>query len=115
MALGLSGKPCTRRQQAENVSLGGGIDATTLEMHLLGAIAQFERVRIVEQVRASLARAKAQGKRLGRPRAVRLQVPLPSGLTVRGAAEQWGVLKSTAVRRITAGLVSVGQTPRESC
>jgi DNA invertase Pin-like site-specific DNA recombinase len=54
------------------VSLGEGIDATTpagrLQMHLLAAIAEFERGRIVERVRAGLARAKADGKRLGRPR-----------------------------------------------
>jgi DNA invertase Pin-like site-specific DNA recombinase len=52
------------------VSLNEGIDATTpagrLQMHVLGAIAEFERSRIVERVRAGLARAKAQGKRLGR-------------------------------------------------
>lgn len=52
------------------ISLGEGIDATTpagkLQMHILGAIAEFERGRIVERVRAGLARAKAQGKRLGR-------------------------------------------------
>jgi hypothetical protein len=35
-------------------------------MHILGAIAEFERGCIVERVRAGLARAKAQGKRLGR-------------------------------------------------
>ncbi len=48
------------------VSLGEGIDATTpagkLQMHILGAIAEFERGRIVERVRAGLARAKAQGR-----------------------------------------------------
>jgi DNA invertase Pin-like site-specific DNA recombinase len=52
------------------ISLGEGIDATTpagkLQMQILGAIAEFERGRIVERVRAGLARAKAQGKRLGR-------------------------------------------------
>ena len=52
------------------VSLNEGIDATTpagrLQMAVLGAIAQFERDRIVERVRACLARAKAQGRRLGR-------------------------------------------------
>jgi DNA invertase Pin-like site-specific DNA recombinase len=46
------------------VSLGEGIDATTpagkLQMHILGAIAEFERGRIVERVRAVLAGAKAQ-------------------------------------------------------
>src|SRR5260221_9665012 len=54
------------------VSLAEGIDATTpagrLQMQILGAIAGFERGRIVERVRAGLARAKAQGQRLGRPR-----------------------------------------------
>ena len=52
------------------VSLNEGIDATTpagrLQMAVPGAIAQFERDRIVERVRAGLARAKAQGRRLGR-------------------------------------------------
>jgi DNA invertase Pin-like site-specific DNA recombinase len=52
------------------VSLGEGIDATTpagkLQLHILGAIAEFERGRIVERVKAGLARAKTQGVRLGR-------------------------------------------------
>jgi DNA invertase Pin-like site-specific DNA recombinase len=47
------------------VSLAEGIDATTpagkLQMHILGAIAEFERARIAERVRAGLHRAKAQG------------------------------------------------------
>src|SRR6516165_9705220 len=55
------------------VSLAEGIDATTpagkLQMHILGAIAEFERARIAERVRAGLQRARSQGKRLGRPRA----------------------------------------------
>jgi len=54
------------------ISLNEGIDATTpagrLQMAVLGAIAQFERERIAERVKAGLARARAQGKRLGRPR-----------------------------------------------
>src|SRR5918992_5036301 len=53
------------------VSLAEGIDATTpagrLQLHVLGAIAEFERARIQERVCAGLARVKAQGKRLGRP------------------------------------------------
>src|SRR5262249_22475786 len=44
------------------VSLGEGIDATTpagkLQMHILGAIAEFERGRVQERVRAGLARAR---------------------------------------------------------
>src|SRR5688500_7445674 len=53
-------------------SLNEGIDTATpagrLQLHLLAAIAEFERARIVERVRAGLARARTQGKRLGRPR-----------------------------------------------
>src|SRR5678816_2204338 len=54
------------------VSLAEGIDATTpagrLQLHVLGAIAEFERDRIRERVMAGLQRAKAQGTVLGRPR-----------------------------------------------
>jgi DNA invertase Pin-like site-specific DNA recombinase len=83
------------------ISLGEGIDATTpagkLQMHILGAIAEFERGRIVERVRAGLARAKAQGTKLGR-RAVRLsgsQLAAVSSLSVRAAAQQLGVSVNT--------------------
>ena len=89
------------------VSLQEGIDATTpagkLQMHILGAIAEFERERIRERVLAGLQRARREGKRLGRPRAARLPVALPQGLTVRQAAKAWGVSKSTAARWINNG------------
>jgi DNA invertase Pin-like site-specific DNA recombinase len=53
------------------VSLGEGIDCTTpagkLQLHVLAALAEFERGRIRERVMAGLQRARAQGKRLGRP------------------------------------------------
>jgi DNA invertase Pin-like site-specific DNA recombinase len=56
------------------VSLAEGIDATTpagkLQMHILGAIAEFERGRIRERVVAGLRRARAEGKTLGRPMSV---------------------------------------------
>ena len=57
------------------VSLNEGIDATTPAGKLqiiLGAVAEFERARIAERVKAGLVRARAQGKRLGRPRKARL-------------------------------------------
>jgi DNA invertase Pin-like site-specific DNA recombinase len=92
------------------VSLGEGIDATTpagrLQLAVLGAIAQFERDRIVERVRAGLARAKAQGQRLGRRRKTALPEGVQRGLTVRSAVAQWGVSKSTAARWLAAGRVS---------
>lgn len=87
------------------VSLGEGIDTSTpagrLQLHVLGAIAEFERARIGERVRMGLARAKAEGRRLGRPRKVPL--PLRSKLTVRQAAALWGVSKSTAALRMSKG------------
>ena len=88
------------------VSLAEGIDATTpagkLQMHILGAIAEFERGRIRERVLAGLQRARAQGKRLGRPRNRPATVEIPGG-NVRAAAKVWGVSKSTAARRIAVG------------
>jgi len=90
------------------VSLNEGIDATTpagkLQMHILGAIAEFERARIVERVKAGLRRARAQGKRLGRPRKTASAIYIP-GASVREAARIWGVSKSTAARWIVAGTV----------
>ena len=52
------------------VTMGEGIDTSTpagrLVAGVLGSIAEFERARIQERVRAGLARVRAQGRRLGR-------------------------------------------------
>jgi DNA invertase Pin-like site-specific DNA recombinase len=86
------------------VSLAEGIDATTpagkLQMHILGAIAEFERGRIVERVRAGLARAKAQGQRLGRPRRLidPKRLAAVAGLPAREAARRLGIPRSTLQR-----------------
>jgi DNA invertase Pin-like site-specific DNA recombinase len=86
------------------VSLAEGIDATTpagkLQMHILGAIAEFEKERIRERVLAGLQRARAQGRRLGRPLA---RPPIDglrrvAGLPVHVAAERLGVSRSTLKR-----------------
>jgi putative DNA-invertase from lambdoid prophage Rac len=88
------------------VSLGEGIDCTTpagkLQLHILAALAEFERERIRERVMAGLQRARAQGRRLGRPRNRAASIDVPGG-TVRAAAKAWGVSKSTAARWITYG------------
>jgi DNA invertase Pin-like site-specific DNA recombinase len=86
------------------VSLSEGIDATTpagkLQMHILGAIAEFERGRIRERVMAGLRRARADGKRLGRPQASipveRLQTV--SALSLTEGAAALGVSRSTLKR-----------------
>jgi len=85
------------------VSLGEGIDCTTpagkLQLHILAALAEFERERIRERVMAGLQRARAEGKQLGRPRGHPPACEVPGG-TVRAAAKVWGVSKSTAARWI---------------
>ena len=89
------------------VSLSEGIDATTpagrLQLHVLGAIAEFERERIRERVVAGLQRARSQGKRLGRPRCDSSRVVVPRSMTVREAAALWGVSPATASRWINDG------------
>jgi putative DNA-invertase from lambdoid prophage Rac len=69
-------------------------------MHLMGAVAQFERERVVERVRAGLARARAQGKRLGPPRHQIDDEDLArtAHLSIRAAAEQLGVPRSFVQR-----------------
>ena len=86
------------------VSLGEGIDCTTpagkLQLHILAALAEFERERIRERVLAGLQRAKSQGRRLGRPVAripserLRIVEGMPAGI----AALELGVSRSTVKR-----------------
>jgi len=88
------------------VSLAEGIDATTpagrLQLHVLGAIAEFERARIQERVRAGLARARAQGRKLGRRerQIPEDQLALVRGLPVREAARRLGVPRTTLQRAL---------------
>ena len=86
------------------VSLQEGIDATTpagrLQLHVLGAIAEFERARIAERVKAGLTRAKADGKQLGRPKG---KIPVArlaavSDLSHAEAAQSLGLSVSTIKR-----------------
>jgi DNA invertase Pin-like site-specific DNA recombinase len=89
---------------ASFVSLSEGIDATTpagrLQLHVLGAIAEFERARIAERVRLGMDRARKQGKHLGRPRTKVTENDLVAAatLSVRDAATRLGVSKSFVAR-----------------
>src|SRR5262245_57837009 len=99
------------------VSLTEALDTTTaagrFQTALLAAVAEYERSLIRERVISGLARAKAQGVRLGRRRATPLPEGAPRGLTVRQAAKLWGCSKSTAAERLRAGQVpAAGQTPK---
>jgi len=85
----------------------GHIDMTTpmgrMLAHFLGAVAEFERELISERVRSGLANARAKGKRLGRPPAIKFRVTkglslIEQGKTYREAALKSGVSVSTLVR-----------------
>jgi DNA invertase Pin-like site-specific DNA recombinase len=83
------------------------IDTTTpagkLLFQVTGAFAEFERSMIRQRVNAGLARARAQGKRLGRPRvdhriAARVRAELTKGTGVIKTAKALGVGVGTVQR-----------------
>jgi DNA invertase Pin-like site-specific DNA recombinase len=82
------------------VSLAEGIDATTpagkLQMHVLGAIAEFERARIAERVKVGMRRAKSAGRHVGRRRrdVSDEEIAAVSDLSLRQTASALGVSKS---------------------
>jgi DNA invertase Pin-like site-specific DNA recombinase len=85
------------------VTLGEGIDTSTpagrLVAGVLASIAEFERARIQERIFAGLARARAQGKRLGRPRSgAARRLELCVGLSHPAAAAMLGVSAATVKR-----------------
>ena len=83
------------------VSLKEGLDLSTaagrLQLHILSALGEFERARLIERTKAGLTRARKQGTRLGR-RPVRLaaaRLADVAHLPVRDAARQLGVSVNT--------------------
>ncbi len=86
-----------------------GLDTTTpagkAMFQMMGVFAEFERSIIQERVRAGLARARSEGKRLGRPplapeieKAIRAELAKPGRPGVRVIAEQFGVDPGTVQR-----------------
>ncbi len=80
-----------------------------LVFNLLATFAQFERSLIAERVRAGMARARKQGKRLGRPQALngeweRVRLLIESGqLSQVAAARQLRVSRATIYRMLQNG------------
>lgn len=85
----------------------GNLDLTSpageLMVKMLAAVADFERALIVERTQAGLIRAKAEGKKLGRPaktseqdRAV-IRQRLAQGSTVSQVARDFGVSRATVI------------------
>lgn len=86
----------------------GGVDLTSaagrMTMQVLNAVAEFERDLLIERTQAGIARAKAEGKSMGRPSALsKLQQAevrrrLGEGATVAGLAKQYGTSRQTIMR-----------------
>lgn len=72
---------------------------------MLGLFAEFERAMIQERVKAGLARARASGKRLGRPKVPtdekRILAAVEGGLSIRKAARQFDVTPAKVQRLIS--------------
>ena len=99
-----------------------GIDTTTptgkAMFQMMGVFAEFERAMIRERVNAGLARAKAQGKTLGRPRVTdaieqRARSELAKGSGIIKVAKMLGVGNGTVQRikdemRAAAGTALAG-------
>ena len=97
------------------VSLGEGIDCTTpagrLQLHVLAALAEFERARIAERVRAGLARARANGRRLGqKPHVIPAEdLERTAHLSIRQAAAALGIPRSVLHRaRLSREPIGIG-------
>jgi DNA invertase Pin-like site-specific DNA recombinase len=86
-----------------------GLDTTTpagkAMFQMMGVIAEFERTLIQERVRAGMARAKREGKHVGRPpiapeleERIRAALAVPGRPGVRVIAQQFGVNPGTVQR-----------------
>ncbi len=89
-------------QEAFDTSTSTGI----LLFQVVGAIAEFERSLIRERIALGLERARAEGKKLGRPKvktnADQLLSLCQAGLSSRQIAKQLDLSPSTVLRRLKA-------------
>jgi len=99
-----------------------GLDTTTpagrAMFSMLGVFSEFERAMIQERVKAGLARVKAEGKTLGRPRTSpetenAIREALRQGLSRRKIAAEFGIGMSV-LQRIADSLNGALETPETS-
>lgn len=86
----------------------GGVDLTSsagkLTMGVINAVAQFERDLLIERTQSGLARARAQGKPIGRPTALtseqqsQVRERIAQGETVSAIARDLGTSRQTIMR-----------------
>lgn len=95
-------------------SLTEGIDTKTpagkLLMHVIGALAQFERDLIVERTKAGVAEYKARGGRMGQPPKLgpedikKAMKMIEGGKSVREVAASFGVVPATIYNNLRGTL-----------
>jgi putative DNA-invertase from lambdoid prophage Rac len=86
----------------------GGSDLTSASgkmiMTVISAMAEFERDLLIERTQSGLARAKSQGKLLGRPRSLDaiqinlVEQRLAEGETIAGLAREFGTSRQSIMR-----------------
>lgn len=86
----------------------GGVDLTSaagkMTMGVIAAVAEFERDLLVERTQSGLARARAQGKVLGRPRSIAadaladVRARLTRGETIAAIAKAYSTSRQTIMR-----------------
>ena len=86
----------------------GGADLTSpagkMTMGVIAAVAEFERDLLIERTQSGLARAKSQGKTLGRPRALgepdvkQVGLRLAKGEAVAALAREYGTSRQSIMR-----------------
>ena len=86
----------------------GGVDLTSpagkMTMGVIGAVAEFERDLLIERTQAGLARAKAEGKALGRPSSLSsdqlaaVRASRAEGVSLGVLAKQYGVSRAAIQR-----------------
>lgn len=85
---------------------GGDLTSASGKLHMtvLAAVSQFERDLLIERTHAGLARAKAEGKKLGRRDSLTLEqkaairTKLAAGATARGLAKEYSVSHPTILK-----------------
>jgi len=107
---------CKQRGIRLHVLQLGGLDLTSstgeMTVKVLAAVADFERDLIIERTLAGQARARAQGKKFGRPAKTtekqRAEVVqrLAAGETVTAVAKRYGVSRGTIVSIRESALAS---------
>lgn len=86
----------------------GGVDLTSpagkMTMGVIAAVAEFERDLLIERTQSGLARAKSQGKTLGRPQSLSeadakaVMARLALGETVAALARDYGISRQSIMR-----------------